>query len=203
MKKVTSEHEEGAVLYATVTEATDELEPAQKDQDSLQDELDCSCEDTATAAREFSNCWAAQEAAISKTSSALREICNKRATHETMCVEAREAWQRTYDLKREVSEAQENVWSHKEQTRRFSNEHAKTEGVVNDALGSLGQAVRAAAQATHSLTCGVPDRESSEIKYLREATDAIENWQQQLEVGQLVSKAPSEHGEVILIERQW
>ena len=35
MKKVTSEHEEGDVLYATVTEATDELEPAQKDQDRL------------------------------------------------------------------------------------------------------------------------------------------------------------------------
>ena len=71
MKKVTSEHEEGNVLYATVTEATDELEPAQTDQDRLQDELDCSREDMATSAREFSNCWAAQEAAIAKTSSAL------------------------------------------------------------------------------------------------------------------------------------
>ena len=45
------------MLYATVTEATDELERAEKDQDRLQDELDCSCEDVATAAREFSNCW--------------------------------------------------------------------------------------------------------------------------------------------------
>ena len=47
MKKVTSEHdEEGDVLYAVATELTDELERAQKDQDRLQDELDCSCEDT-------------------------------------------------------------------------------------------------------------------------------------------------------------
>ena len=53
MQKVTSEHEEGDVLYAVVTEATDELERAQKDQHRLQDELDCSCEDMATAVREF------------------------------------------------------------------------------------------------------------------------------------------------------
>ena len=77
------------MLYAVVTEATDELERAQKDQDRLQDELGCSCEDMATATREFSNCWAAQEAAIAKTSSAFREICKKRATHEAICVEAR------------------------------------------------------------------------------------------------------------------
>ena len=109
VKNVTSENEEGDVLYAVVTEATDELGRAEKDQDRLQDELDCSCEDVANAAREFSNCWAAQEGAIAKTSSAFREICKKRATHEAICVEARKAWQNTYDLKRKASEAQENV----------------------------------------------------------------------------------------------
>ena len=51
--------------------------------------------------------------------------------------------------------------------------------------------------------CGTLDRESNEIKYLREATEVIERWQQQLQGGQQVSKAPSEHGEVILIEQQW
>ena len=156
----------------------------------------------ATAARKFSNNWAAQEAAIAKTSSAFREICNKRAAHEAIFVEARKAWQRTYDLKRKACEAQEHVLSHRERTRRFSNEHARTEGLVNDALASLGQAVRAAAQATHSLTCGVRDRESDEIKSLREATEVIERWQQQIQDGQPVSKAPSEYGEVILIERR-
>ena len=84
----------------------------------------------------------------------------------------------------------------KKRTRRFSNEHARTERLVNDALGSLGQTVRAVAHATNSLTCGVPDRESNEMKYLREATEVIERWQQQLQDGQPVSKAPSEHGEV-------
>ena len=51
--------------------------------------------------------------------------------------------------------------------------NARAEGLVNDALGSLGQAVRAAAQATHSLTCGVPDRESNEIKYLRDGNSSF------------------------------
>ena len=175
------------MLHAAAPEVTDELE-REKDQDLLQDELDCSCEHTATAAREFSNCWAAPEVAIAKTSSDFREICNRRVcTHVAIRVEARKAWQRTYDLKREASEAQESVFSHRVRTRRFSHEHARA-GLFNDALGSLGQAVRAAAQATYSLTCGVPDRESNEIKYLREATEVTERWQQQLQDGQPVNK---------------
>ena len=76
-------------------------------------------------------------------------------------------------------------------------------GQSNDALGSLGQAVRAAAQASHSLTCGVQDRESNEIRNLREATEVVERWQQQIQDGQPVSKASSEHGELTSIERQW
>ena len=48
----------------------------------------------------------------------------------------------------------------------------------------------------------VPDRESNEIKYLREATDLIEKWQHQLQDGQPVSQPSSEHSEVILVERQ-
>ena len=35
----------------------------------------------------------------------------------------------------------------------------RLEGHVNDGIGSLGKALQAAARATHSLTCGVPDRE--------------------------------------------
>ena len=57
------------------------------------------------------------------------------------------------------------------------NEHARAEGHANDGIGSLGKALQAAARATHSLTCGVPDRESDEVKYLREATELIEEWQ--------------------------
>ena len=154
MYKVTLEHDEGDVLH-------DELERARKDRDRLQDELDCSCEDMATAAREFSNCWAAPEAATFKPSSSFRRICTRRAAHEAICAEARKAWQRTCDLKRKASEAQDNVFSHRETTRRTSNEHARAEALVDDGLGSLGQAVRAAAQAAYSVTCGVPTEEAT------------------------------------------
>ena len=71
------------------SEVADELDRAQKDQDRLQDELDCSCDDLATASREFSNCWATHEAATAKLSSAFREVNNCRAAHEAICVEAR------------------------------------------------------------------------------------------------------------------
>ena len=95
------------------------------------------------------------------------------------------------------------TWSPTEKkTRRSTNEHAKAKTLVS--LRTLGHAVRdaAAAAVTHFLTCGVRDRESHEIKYLREATDLIETLQQQLQDGQSVSRPPSEHNEVILIERE-
>ena len=45
MKKVTVDHEEGDVLHAVASEAAEELDRAHKNQDRLQDELDCSCEE--------------------------------------------------------------------------------------------------------------------------------------------------------------
>ena len=89
--------------------------------------------------------------------------------------------------------------SHRERTKRMTNEHARAEALVNNSLGKLGHCVRDPAAATLSLTCGVP---GNEIKYLREATDLIETWKQQLQDGQSVSQPSSEHSEVILSERQ-
>ena len=63
--------------------------------------------------------------------------------------------------------------SHRERTRRITNEHSRAEALVNNSLGTLGHCVRDAAAATHSLTCGALDRESNEIKYLCEATDLL------------------------------
>ena len=54
---------------------------------------------------------------------------------------------------------------------------------------------------THSLTCGVPDRESNGTKYLMESTELIEEWQHRLQSGQPVSGLSSDHGEVMLVER--
>ena len=66
--------------------------------------------------------------------------------------------------------------------------------------GNLGCCVKEAAAATHSLTCGVPDRESNEIRYLKQATELIEEWQNQLQGVPPVSRPSSEHGDVVLIE---
>ena len=120
----------------------------------------------------------------------------ERLTKRFVSVEARKALQRTYDVKRKASEVQENLSTHRERTRRISNEHARAEAHVNDGVGSLGQAVRASAKATHSLTCGVPDREGNEVTYLREATELIEGWHIQLQGGQAMSGPPCEHSEV-------
>ena len=49
VKKVTFEHAEGDVLHAVASEVADELDRVQKLQVRLQDELDCSYEDLATA----------------------------------------------------------------------------------------------------------------------------------------------------------
>ena len=108
---------------------------------------------------------------------------------------------RTFEIKRKASEVQEGLSTQRERARRITNEHARAEGHVNDGIGSLGRAVQAAAKATHSLTCGVSDRESDEIKYLREATELIEALQHQQQSGQPMSGPPSEHCEVILVER--
>ena len=83
-------------------------------------------------------------------SSAYREVSHRPATHEAICVEARRAWQKTYDLKRKANEAQENLFFHRE--------HARADFLVNKSLGALGYAVKDAATATHSLTFGIPDR---------------------------------------------
>ena len=64
---------------------------------------------------------------------------------------------------------------------------------VNDGIGWLDRALQAAAKATHNLACGVPDRECDVVKYLQEATELIEAWQQQLQGGLPMSEPPSEH----------
>ena len=57
----------------------------------------------------------------------------------------------------------------------------QTEAAVLHSLGNLGCCVKEAAAATHSLTCVVSDRESNEIRYLQQAIELIEEWQNQLQ----------------------
>ena len=79
----------------------------------------------------------------------------------------------------------------------FSNEHGRAEAHVNDGIGSLGRAVlKQRGQTIHSSTRGVANRESNEVKYLREATEL------QLQGRQAMNGPSLEHSEVILVERQ-
>ena len=202
MASVIKEHEAGDVLHAATSEVAEELERTQKDQGRLQDDLDCSCDALAAATKDFLDWWAAHEATGVKPCNAFRKVSNRRAAHEALCVDAKKALHRTFEIKRKATEIHEDVAAHRERTRRITNEHARAEGHVNDGSGSLGKALQAAAKATHSLTCGVPSRESNDTKYLREATELIEAWQHQLLSGQPLNGPPSEHGEVILVEKQ-
>ena len=186
--------------HVATLDVAEELERTLKEQSRLQDDLDSSSDVLTAATKEFTECWAAHEATGVKLCHAFKEVSNRRAVHDGLSVAAKQALQRTQEVKCKATEIQEDVAIYRERTRRITNEHARAEGHVNDGIGSLGKAMQAAARATHSLTCGVPDRESNEVKYLREATELIEERQFRLQGGQRVSAPASDHGEVILIE---
>ena len=148
-------------------EVAEELERTKKEQNRPQDDLDSSSDAKTAATKDFTDCWAAHEVAGVRLCNAFREVSNHRAAHDELCVAAKKALQRTLEVKRKATEIQEDVAIHSERTRRITNEHARAEGHVNDGIGSLGKALQAAAQATHSLTCGVPDRENNETSSSR------------------------------------
>ena len=159
MRKVTCETEEGDMLCAVASEVGEELERVLKDQNRLHDELEFTCEDMVTASKEFTNCWALHNAAwalhnaacanvnntSAKLSVAFREVSNRRATHEATRSEVKKTNQRTLE---ELPQGK------------------------NNSLGWLGRCVKETVQATLFLTCGVLDRDSNEIRYLKQATRA-------------------------------
>ena len=131
------------------------------------------CEGMVTASKAFRNCWSLHNPACAsvhntsaKLSAAFREVSNRRATHEATCVEVKKASQQTTDVKRKATEAHGKMSSHRERSWRVTNEHTSSEAAVNHSLGILGRCAKETAQATLSLTCGAPDRESNEIRYL-------------------------------------
>ena len=141
-----------------------------------------------TASREFTNCWALHNAACAnvtntsaKLSGAFREVSNRRATREATCAEVKKASQRTAELRRKASEANEKTRSHRDVPGEY--EHTRSEAAVNHSLGFQGWCGKETAAATHSLTSGIPDRESNEIRYLKQATELIEEWQSLVQRG--------------------
>ena len=108
-----------------------------------------------------------------------------------------EEGRRHSELKRKAEEGHTRTFLQRECIRRATSDHVKAEVVFNNGVGCLGTIVRETANATHALTCGVLDRESNETKYLREATDMIEEWQDLLQQGPSVSHPSCEHSGVV------
>ena len=150
--EVTHEQEAGDTLHVATLEVAEELERTLKEQSRLRDDLDSSSDALTAATKDFTDCSAAHEAMGVRLFDAFREVSNRCAAHDELCVDAKKALQRTQEVKRKATEIQEDVVFHRERTRRITNEHARAEGHVNDGIGSLGKALQAAARATHSLT---------------------------------------------------
>ena len=70
------------------------------------------------------------------------------------------------------------------------------EGELHESLGKLGQLVQDTAKATRALSCGVPDRECNQAKYLQEALDMIEESQRR----RSRRRSPSQQMEITLVE---
>ena len=116
--------------------------------------------------------------------------------HDVTCTDLKRAYQRTAEFQRKARDAHERTQSHRERCRRATKEHVKSEAAINHHLGCSGWLVRETANASHALTCGVPDREGNETKYLREATEMIEEWKGLPQLGPSVSHPSCEHSEV-------
>ena len=72
---------------------------------------------------------------------------------------------------------------------------------LKNSLGCLGDLVRDTASATHALSCEVPDRDSNETKYLREALEIIDEWQARCSRRSSADHDGREAAEVVLFER--
>ena len=91
----------------------------------------------------------------------------------TVCCE------RVTALKRKADDILDRTRAHRERYRRATQGLKSAEDTLNDKLTYLGEMVKDTTSATHALTCGVPDRDSNETKYLREALSILDGIQAQ------------------------
>ena len=90
---------------------------------------------------------------------------------------------------------------HRDSLRRATRDQVKAEEVLNNSLGCFGTLVKDTAGATHALACGVPDRESNETKYLKDALKVINDWQSRCPRRSSGGRADRDTTEVVLVER--
>ena len=104
------------------------------------------------------------------------------------------------ELKRKAEEAHTRTCLQRESMRRATSDHVKAEEVLNNG-GCLGTVAKDTAGATHAVTPGVPDRESNETPYVKEALDMINDWQSRCCRRRSESHDGQETTEEILVER--
>ena len=138
---------------------------SQKDQDRLQNELEFTCEGMVTASKELTSCWALHIAACADVH---REVSNRRATHEAICAEVKK--DRRSQTKRHGSAREDAL-----PPRALHKNHQRAHEIRSTCLGFLGRCVEGTSPDTHTLTCGVPDRESNEIRYLKKPQNLLMN----------------------------
>ena len=136
-KEGEKENSEDDVLYADACGAMDELAKAQQHQARCQDEVQGCCE---------------------SLDAIVRDLTNFGALLEVACDDLADAGTKTIDLKRKGGDAHDRTRSHRDR--------CSAEEELNNSLGCLGDLVKDTASATHTLSCGVPDRDSNEAKYL-------------------------------------
>ena len=167
-------------FFAEAYEAMDELAVAQQRQARFQDDLNCTRESLEIPFRELKNC---------------------RTLHDAACDDLEDASKRTLEVKRKADDAHDRTRSHRERCRHATKDFTMAEEVLHNNLGCLRDLVKDTASATHALSCGVPDRDSDEAKYLREALEMIDEFQNRSSLRSSAGREGQETREVILVER--
>ena len=129
----------------------------------------------------------------------LDELESSRECLDAACVDLKDASLRTTELKRKADDVQERSRSHRERCRRAAKDYVIAEEVLNNSLGCLATLVKDTASATHALSCGVPERDSNETKYLEEALEMFDDWQARCRSCE--SHDGPDTAEMVLVER--
>ena len=109
--------------------------------------------------------------------------------HEATCAEVKKASQRTAELERNASEENEKTRSHRERSRRLTDEHTRSEAAVSHSLGFLGWRVKETSRVAYPVVkvtrCVISPGMADAFQGVQPETDQT-----------------SEHEEAVPVERQ-
>ena len=109
------------------------------------------------------------------TSICQSKVDDSREAHDVVCRDLQAPGTRAVVMKRKTPRTK--IRAHRDRCQRATKEFETVEKDLNDSLGRPGHLINDTAGATHTLSCGVPDRESNETRYLQEAVDLIEEFE--------------------------